>query len=394
MDIWTKKYEPKCPGEIVGQSAAVNKIKNFVENYKSGALLLYGPSGVGKSCSVYAVAKELDREVLEINSSDVRNKDAISRIVGISSSQASLFMRKKIILVDEVDGISGVSDRGGIAELVDIIRRSSWPIILTSNDAYSDKLKALRKVASPVEFPVLDAADIFLVLKNICEREKVSCAEDLLKNLSWQCGGDLRGAINDLQNLAVIDNSIMSLGSLGGRMQHVKIEDALRLIFKSRSAEVVIGKLDDTDMDLKDCMLWVAENLPREYSGCDLSNAYECLSRADVFMGRIRRWQHWRFLVYVNALLTAGVAVSKSGKNPGVAEYRRSLKPLMIWQANLRNAKRKSIAEKLAADLHCSSRRAFADAVPYVKAIFERGRGRDIVKEFRLDDEEVEWLVS
>jgi len=392
MEIWTKKYQPKSSGEIIGQGLAVSKIKSFIESNKKGALLLYGPSGTGKSCCIYALAEELNCEVIEVNSSDVRNKDAIARVVGGTSLQASLFMKKKIILIDEVDGVSGVKDRGGISELVSIIKNSYWPIILTSNDAYSDKLKALRKVAAPVEFSFLDASDIFFRLKNICERENVSCEDDLLKRLSWQSGGDLRSAITDLQNLAVVDNTVTSLDSLGGRMQRGKIDDALRLIFKSTSAVNTLNKFDDVDMSLDDCFLWVDENLPREYSGHDLANAYECLSRADVFKGRIRRWQHWRFLVYISALLTAGVAVSKIEKNPKVIEYRRSLRILSLWQAKIRNAKRKSISEKVAAKMHCSSKRAFADIVPYVKLIFQNGGENNLAQELDLNDEEIEWL--
>lgn len=391
MEIWTKKYEPKSRGEIVGQAVAVKRIHSFIEGGK-GALLLYGPTGTGKTSSVYAIARDLDCEVMEVNSSDVRNKEAISRIVGSSANQASLFMRKKVILVDEVDGVSGVHDRGGIAELVNIVRKSAWPMIFTCNDAYADKLKLLRKVAAPVEFSFLDSAEIFFMLKAICEKERVSCSDDILKALSWQSGGDMRSAINDLQNVSVVDNNVSSLDVLGGRMQRSRIEDVLRLIYKSNNPVDVLGKFDDTDLDLDDCLLWLDENLPREYSGLNLVNAYECLSRADVFRGRIRRWQHWRFLVYVNVLLTAGVAVSKDGKIPGAVDYRRSSRILMIWQANMRNAKRKSIAGKVASKVHCSSRRAFTDVVPYFKVIFEKGLGEGIAKELGLDEEELAWL--
>src|SRR3989344_3878208 len=125
MEIWTKKYRPKSQGEIVGQAGAVKRIRSFIEGYRNGALLLYGPTGTGKTSSVYAVAGDLGCEVLEVNSSDVCNKDAIARIVGSSAAQASLFMRRKVILVDDVDGVSGVKDRGGIAELVSIVKKSA-----------------------------------------------------------------------------------------------------------------------------------------------------------------------------------------------------------------------------------------------------------------------------
>ena len=73
--------------------------------------------------------------------------------------------------------------------------------------------------------------------------------------------------------------------------------------------------------DLDESFLWLEENLPKEYEGKDLERAFDCLSRADVFKGRIRRWQHWRFLVYINDLMTAGIALSKDEKYKKVISY-------------------------------------------------------------------------
>lgn len=41
--------------------------------------------------------------------------------------------------------------------------------------------------------------------------------------------------------------------------------------------------------------LWIEENIPYEYKGEELARAYDALSIADVFRGRIHRQQHWRF---------------------------------------------------------------------------------------------------
>jgi len=46
-------------------------------------------------------------------------------------------------------------------------------------------------------------------------------------------------------------------------------------------------------------------NLPKEYTKAeDLAKAYENLSLADVYFGRIRRWQYYRFYVYIYNLLS------------------------------------------------------------------------------------------
>ena len=46
-----------------------------------------------------------------------------------------------------------------------------------------------------------------------------------------------------------------------------------------------------------------------------MKDAYDYLSKADVFRGRIRKWQYWRYLVYQSALMNLGVAFSKDKIN-------------------------------------------------------------------------------
>ena len=83
--------------------------KNFPA--KKG-VILHGAPGTGKTSLAYAIAFELDAEILELNASDLRNKQKVAEIIGPASRQKSLFKKNKILLIDEVDGISA-RDRGG-----------------------------------------------------------------------------------------------------------------------------------------------------------------------------------------------------------------------------------------------------------------------------------------
>ena len=85
MQPFTLKYQPKKTSEIIGQDVAIKKLKEFVVNFKrhsKNAALVYGPSGVGKTISVHALANELDLEILEVNASDVRNSEQINSMIG------------------------------------------------------------------------------------------------------------------------------------------------------------------------------------------------------------------------------------------------------------------------------------------------------------------------
>ena len=67
------------------------------------------------------------------------NKKSITLSVGDVIKQKSLFQKDKLILIDEVDGVSGTKDRGGVAELTKIVKASNYPICFTANDKDSDK---------------------------------------------------------------------------------------------------------------------------------------------------------------------------------------------------------------------------------------------------------------
>jgi replication factor C subunit 1 len=45
--------------------------------------------------------------------------------------------------MDEVDGMSGNGERGGMADLIETIKISKIPIICICNDQYNTKVKAL-----------------------------------------------------------------------------------------------------------------------------------------------------------------------------------------------------------------------------------------------------------
>ena len=155
MQPFIIKYQPKKPNEIIGPDITIKKLKDFVVNFKKqrkNAALLYGPSGVGKTISVHVLANELNLEILEVNASDVRNADEINSMVGSAVGQMSLFAKGKIILVDEIDGLSGTKDRGGLLAIINIIEKSSFPIILTATNPWDYKFNKLKTITQNIKF--------------------------------------------------------------------------------------------------------------------------------------------------------------------------------------------------------------------------------------------------
>lgn len=400
MHPFTIKYQPKKTSEVVGQDSAIKKLKDFVVNFKKqkkNAILIYGPSGVGKTVSVHALANELDLEILEVNASDVRNADQINSMIGSAVGQMSLFSKGKIILVDEVDGLSGTKDRGGLLAIIKLIEKSSFPLVLTITNPWDYKFNKLRSKTEMVEFEPLDYLPIFEILKNICKNEKIKYEETVLKGLARRAGNDARAAINDLEILTIEAKELTkeSLEELGERNQQDTILNALFKIFKTTDPNVAISAFDNVKEDLDEQLLWIDENLPKEYTNPeDLAKAYDKLSKADIFNRRIKRWQHWRFLVYINALITAGIAVSKKEKYKAHVQYKPTGKLLKLWWAKQKSMKKKAIAEKIAEKTHSSTKDVIKDTLPYLQAAFKKNKNfrAELTNELDLNMEEVEWL--
>ncbi|MGM5481954.1 MAG: replication factor C large subunit [Nanobdellota archaeon] len=396
---WTIKYAAEKTKDVFGQNMQIDKIRDYIKNYKNqkkkGAII-YGPTGCGKTVAVYALGKETDSEIVELNASDLRNKNSINSVLGNALHQVSLFAKSKIILIDEVDCLSGTKDRGGLQAVAKLLEKSVFPVLLTSHNPYEQKLKGLRKKCELIEFNILNYKDIYLNLKRIGDSENIEYDDVALKGLARRSGGDMRAAINDFQLLSGSRRlKKEDLDFLSEREQKGSIESALLKIFKTSSTDIALRALDNIDEDIDKIFLWMDANLPKEYlKAKDLSRAYEKLSRADVYKGRIRKRQHWRFLVYIYALLSAGVSVSKDEKYSVAPEFKQSERPLKIWIANMKYKKRESIAEKISSNSHISSKQALKRDLPFVQNIIKNNpdMAKQIIDEFDLDEEEIKWF--
>ena len=77
-----EKYRASCFIDIKGQDIAIDRIKAFVRNFPGKkAIVLHGPPGTGKTSLAYALASEINAEILELNASDLRNREQIEKII-------------------------------------------------------------------------------------------------------------------------------------------------------------------------------------------------------------------------------------------------------------------------------------------------------------------------
>ena len=222
-----------------------------------------------------------------------------------------MFGTGKLILVDEVDGIAGREDAGAVQAVVELIRRSRYPVYLTCNDNWSNPVRALKPHVLEVEFRKPRTSEVVRLLERIAASEGIQVERAALIHLAQH--RDVRSAIMDFEAVARGKGEVKlsDLDALGERDREKNVFETLRDIFKARSFWQAKMAADGLDMDIKELMLWLDENIPLEYEG-EIAGAYDMLSRADVFRGRIVRRQDWGLLRYVVDLSTLGVAFSKS----------------------------------------------------------------------------------
>jgi replication factor C large subunit len=390
---WTEKYRPKKFSDIKGQNEIIKKIISAIsKKTNKKAIILHGPPGIGKTSLAYVIANETNSEIFELNASDLRNKEKLNQVLKPAIEQKSLNKKNKIILVDEIDGISGYYDRGGVSELLKLIVLSKYQIIITANDIWKKNLVQIRKKAELIELKEIDYKIIQEILKEILNKENLILNPNIIKSIAIRSKGDIRASINDLQsNSRVKDPSIISLDE---RDKEIDIFNVLRHIFKGKPVKETLKLFNSLKMPLDEIILWIEKNIPEEYSSDPeaLSRAYEILSKVDLFRGRIYKQQYWRFLVYENDLLSYGISASKNlEKTPNMkfVNYKKPSRILKIWIHNKKIEKKKSITEKYAKYTHTGKKYALNE-FPLIKQIIKKNP--KISEELKLNDEEINYL--
>ncbi len=136
--LWVEKYRPKKIEDIIGNEEARATFVEWLNSKRRSkkAILLYGPPGVGKTALVNAAAKEFGFIIIEMNASDTRSEKAINAVAKPATSYVALdnFSNQNqtkgkgnLLFLDEVDGIAGNEDRGGVSAIIRIVEERTYP---------------------------------------------------------------------------------------------------------------------------------------------------------------------------------------------------------------------------------------------------------------------------
>ncbi|MCE2505566.1 MAG: AAA family ATPase [Nitrosopumilaceae archaeon] len=356
--MWSEKYRPQKISDMVGNEESRSAIMEWFVKWKKGTkpLLLLGPPGIGKTTMAFLVAKQFGYDMIGLNASDVRSKSKINEILTPVLGNVSV-LGTPMIFVDEVDGIHGRGDYGGVAALVDILKEPTVPIILAANDDSADKMKNIKKVVRTISFKKIPPRLLQVYLDNILKKENTKLSPGSLIKVIDKSRGDIRSMINLTQSLVTGFNPQTET-----TFENIDVEEGVNAFFKAKSIEEARSVLYSMQIDPR-------EKINAFYSSIVTSNLdndtfakhLEVISEADMLYGKIVRIQNWRLLRYLNDILI------KLYENDDRIRYTKyNLSWPLLNRIRWDGAKIKLLSSVMAKKLHLSSSAFVTFVLPFV----------------------------
>lgn len=196
-ELLVEKYKPKTVADIIGHKEHIQQITTWLLEWNKASeqkgILITGPPGVGKTSTVHLIVESLGYHVVEYNASDVRSVSMLKGVMALGMKR----LRKEVIIMDEVDGLMGGKERGGVGCLADIIRSSTIPILCIANDM-SPKMNPLKNVCLHLKFHRPTKTTIATAILGIAKKEGIAVVKADLETMCEEGGNDIRSILNTL----------------------------------------------------------------------------------------------------------------------------------------------------------------------------------------------------
>ncbi|MFB6141420.1 MAG: replication factor C large subunit [Halosimplex sp.] len=403
MVDWTEKYRPSSLAEIRGNDKARDALREWADTWDEHreAVVLHGSPGIGKTSAAHALANDVGWATIELNASDSRTRDVIERVAGEAAKSGTLTAGeagRRVVILDEADNLHGNVDRGGTAAITSLVKEASQPMILIANDFY-EMSSGLRNACREIEFRDVSKRSIVPVLRDLCRQEGVEYEDGALDRIAEMNSGDLRGAIKDLQAMAEGRDRIEADDVVTGERDRTEgVFNYLDTVIKEAGAEEALKASYDVDETPDDLINWIEDNAPKDYEGEELAVAYDFLSNADRWLGRVRATQNYTFWRYASDNMTAGVAAARREPKGGWTRYG----PPSYWSKLGRSRgtrnKRDYVAGRIAEAGGVSMSTARREILPHLSVMTHHCKNRELTvamaAKYELDAEHVSFVTG
>ncbi len=363
--MWSEKYRIKEIDDFIGNEQSRLDVIKWSKNWIKGMkpLLIMGPPGTGKTSFVISLAKYFNYDLVELNASDFRNKGNLDLIVNPLMMNNSIFGKKLLLFFDEVDGISGRDDTGGLPYLISVLKNSSIPIIMAANSKNS-KIKEVIKNSKTIEFKSLSPFDCYLLLQRLLFKEGRSLKKIEKLELIEKSDGDIRTLLNLLQ--AKVDGEYDSL-KFANRV--ISMEESINLFFTvvdSSELKTILYRSDllymspkfgaspderarDIVSALFSSIMANEKKIPIE----TMAKILASLSEFDLYVNKIFENRNWRLLRYANDILISKLFDITRGLPIKYNQY--SIPFPLIGSIFIRGQSTRLLGKSLSKNFHTSS---------------------------------------
>ncbi len=374
--MWTEKYRPTAIERMVGNEQSRLKLLAWFAKWKKGkAALLVGPPGTGKTTLVHLLALSKGLNLVELNASDARTKEKLSKKMGEAMVSTSLLAGGTLIFLDEVDGLAGRSDYGAVEFIKDSIKRSQVPIIMAANDPESDEVRKLGDASTVIRFRPPPPREVELYLRMIAKEEGTPVTEEQLMEVIRLSGGDIRFAVNGLQsgvsNYKDVDRTTVQ---------------SINSFFEARDEAVALRALRDYPGQPRDKIRDIfASVLKARLPERKRAAALEAISHADITLGRMLNGKDWRLLRYFDAVLASELRSALEGESVLYSQESVSWPlQLRIWNDSRKIKEIGSLAGKR---LGIGQRGMLVEDFPYMMQLCSSKEFRaELIKSLNLDE--------
>jgi replication factor C small subunit len=131
--MWSEKHRPKTVEDCILPKEIKTCLLNYVREGEVPHLIFYGVSGVGKTTAAKALCNQIGIDYLFINGSDETGIDTFRNKVKNFASTVSFNRKKKVILIDEGDGLNINSTQPAMRSAMDEFSKNCTFIITCNN---------------------------------------------------------------------------------------------------------------------------------------------------------------------------------------------------------------------------------------------------------------------